>query len=117
MAADAVETLRRVNGCLRMARDSLRPERKHCSSIKPRDFSDIVSQILRAEECLRQCTSSARMPELEKEKLEYRCNLENLKRSLPDLHVRLLAHKAQLERTKEDLTAKTAWARARAETL
>lgn len=116
MAADAVETLRQVNDRLRMARDGLRPERKHCSTIKPRDFSDIVGQLLRAEECLRQCASSVGTPELEKEKLDYRCNLENLKRSLPDLHVRLLAHKAQVERTKEELAAKAAWARARAET-
>ena len=117
MAGDAVETLRQVNDRLRLARGSLRPERRHCSTIKPGDFSDIVSQLLRAEECLGQCTSSARAPALEKEKLDYRCNLENLRRSLPDLHVRLLAHKAQVERAKEELAAKAAWIRAQAKTL
>lgn len=118
MPPDAVETLRQVNESLRSALLRLRPERKHCSSIRPRDFSDILSQLLRAAECLRRVPPySEGAAALEKESLEYRGNLEKLKHFLPDLQVRLLAEKSRLETARTHVAAAAAWARASKKTL
>jgi hypothetical protein len=114
MPADALETLRHVNDFLRSALIRLRPERTHCSNIQPHDFSEILSQLLRAAECLRRLPPSAQGAEtlgaLEAEKLAFRGNLEKLQRFLPGLHVRLLAEKARLERARAHVAAAAAWA-------
>jgi hypothetical protein len=116
---DAVETLRQVNENLRAALLRLRPERKHCSSIKPQDFSDILKQLLRAAECLPHLEPTAHSDAalsieaaLEKESLEYRRNLEKLKRFLPDVQVRLMAEKSRLEAARTHASTAAAWAQA-----
>ena len=115
---DALQTLRQVNEYLRSAMHRLHPEVKHCSSIRPQDFTAILSQLLRAAECRRQppAPPEAAMA-LEKELLEYRSNLEKLKHFLPDLHGRLLAEKSRLENARKHLAAATAWADANKNTL
>ena len=118
MPPDALETLRQVNDNLRSALIRLRPERKLCSSIRPQDFSDLLSQLLRAAECLRcQRTQSEGSEALEEESLEYRGNLEKLKDFLPDLHGRLLAEKSRLETAQTHVAAVAAWVRASKKTL
>ena len=118
MPPDALETLRQVNENLRSTLLRLRPERKHCSSIRPQDFSDILSQLLRAAECLRRLPAhSEAAAALEKESLEYRGNLEKLKHFLPDLQVRLLAQKSRLETARTHVATAAAWARARKKML
>jgi len=118
MPSDAVEILRQVNESLRSALLRLRPERKHCLRIRPRDFSDILSQLLRAAECLRRLPPhSEGAAALEKESLEYRSNLEKLKHFLPDLQVRLLAEKSRLETARPHVASATAWALANKKTL
>jgi hypothetical protein len=118
MPPDALESLRQVNDNLRSALLRLRPERKRCSSITPQDFSDILSQLLRAAECLRRPPAhSEAAAALEKESLEYRTNLEKLKHFLPDVHVRLLAEKSRLETARAHVAAAAAWARSRKKTL
>jgi hypothetical protein len=113
MPLDALETLRQVNDNLRSALLRLRPERKHCSTIRPQDFSDILSQLVRAAESLRRVPQhSEAAVALEKETLEYRKNLEKLKHFLPDLHARLLAEKSRLETARTHVAAAAAWARA-----
>ncbi len=115
---DALETLRQVNDHLRSELLRLRPERKHCSSIKPQDFSGMLSQLLRAAECLRRLPAHSKAAAaFEKESLQYRGNLEMLKHFLPDLQVRLLAEKARLEAAQTHVAAAAAWARARKKTL
>lgn len=118
MPPDALETLQQVNENLRSALLRLRPERKHCSTIQPQDLSDLLSQLLRAAECLRRLPAhSEATAELEKESLKYRGNLENLQHFLPDLHGRLLAEKARLETARTHVAAAAAWARASKKTL
>jgi len=118
MTPDALETLRQVNANLRSALIRLRPERKHCSTIRPQDFSEILSQLLRAAECLRRLPAhSEAAAALEKESLEYRGNLEKLKHFLPGLHVRLLAEKSRLETARTHVAAAAAWVRASKKTL
>ncbi len=119
---DALAILRQINETLRSALVRLRPERKHCSSLKPQDFSGLLSQLLQAAECQRRPEHfEAIMPEaaaaLKKELLEYRNNLEKLKHFLPDLQVRLLAEKSRLESARTHLAAKAAWAKANQQTL
>jgi hypothetical protein len=113
--SEAVDTLRQVNENLRSALIRFRPERKHCSTIKPQDFSDLLTQLLRAAECLRRKPayseeSLAIEAALEKESHEYRSNLQKLKRFLPDLHLRLLAEKSRLETARAHVSAAAAWA-------
>ncbi len=118
MPPDALETLRQVNENLRAALLRLRPERKHCSTIRPQDFSDLLSQLLRAARCLRRVPAhSEATAALEKETLEYRSKLEKLKDFLPDLHGCLLAEKARLETARTHIAAAAAWARASKRTL
>jgi hypothetical protein len=118
MPTDALEILRQVNDNLRSALINLRPERRHCSAIKLQDFSDLTRQLLRAAECLRLLPSQSKAePAVEKEALEYRGNLEKLKRFLPDLQMRLLAEKSRLQTTRVHLAAAAEWHRSRNKTL
>ncbi len=113
MTPDALETLRQMNDNLRSALIHLRPERKLCSSIRPQDFSDLLSTILRAAECLRHQRAHAESSvAFEKESFEFRRNLENLKDFLPDLHGRLLAEKSRLETAQTHVAAAAAWTQA-----
>ncbi len=113
MPLDALETLRRVNENLRSALLRLRPEHKHCSAINPQYFSEILTQLLRAAECLRHKPVQAEaVAALEKETLEYRSNLEKLKQFLPDLQLRLLAERSRLEIARSHVAAAAAWAEA-----
>ena len=118
MPPETFDTLRQVNDNLHSALIRLHPEQKHCSTITPQDFSDILSQLLRAAECLRYLPAQ---PEaavaLEKESLKYRSNLEKLKDFLPDLRGRLLAEKSRLESAQTHVAAAAAWARASKKTL
>ncbi|MFZ0686453.1 MAG: hypothetical protein WAM89_12990 [Terriglobales bacterium] len=117
---DALETLRQVNDRLRSALNRLRPEQKPCSAIKPQDFSGILSEVRQATECMRHLPQSSETATeeaaIEREKLEYRINLESLKHFLPGLHVRLLAEKSRLEKERTHLAAAIAWDRARNKT-
>jgi hypothetical protein len=113
MPADAIATMREVNHDLRSALLRLRPERRHCSSIKPHYFSDLLSHLLRASECLQQARAYGESSaSFDDEALEYRRNLEALKRFLPDLHVRLLTEKSRLETARDHVAAAAAWAQA-----
>ncbi len=114
---DALETLRRVNEGLRSALLRLRPERKHCSTIKSQDLSDIRDQLTRAAECLplqppTHKAASTIEAALEKEALEYRNNLEELKHFLPDVHLRLLAEKSRIATARTHIESAAAWNRA-----
>lgn len=118
MPPDALETLRQVNDNLRSALLRLRPELTDGSTIGPQDFCDILSQFLRAAECLR-CppASSEAAVAFEKETLEYRGTLEKLRDFLPGVQGRLLAEKSRLEIARSHVAAAMAWTRASKETL
>jgi hypothetical protein len=121
-SVDALETLQQINGNLRCALLRLHPERRHCSTIKPQDFSNIVNQLLGAAKCLRRkaadSPAAATMATaFEKEMLEYRSMLERLKHFLPDLHVRLLAERSRIETARAHAAATATWAQARNKTL
>ena len=111
-------TLRQINEDLRTALLRLLPEHRHCSTLKPQDFSHVLSHLLRARECL--CAStvlSQASSELEKEKLRYRGHLETLNTLLPDVQLRLLAERSRIETAQGQLTATSAWLQASRKTL
>ena len=112
MRPDTLATLCEVNGKLASALLRLSPEHTHCSAIRPQDFSDLLSEILRAAQCL-QClpANSEVSAALEQQSLEYRSNLERLQHLLPELHRNLLAEKSRLENAQTNLTSAAAWAR------
>src|SRR3954452_21006372 len=113
---DDLATLRVVNKNLKSALVRFRPERQHCSAIKPQELSDLRSTILQAADCVREISPQA-VPELKNESLEYRSNLEQLKQLLPDFQVRLLAEKARLEVATSHVAAGAAWAGASTRTF
>jgi hypothetical protein len=118
MPADVLATLRQVNDNLRLALIRLRPERTHCSSIRPCDFSNILAQLLRGAESLRRPPSRPLDDAaFETEALAFRAHLEQLKRFLRDLHLRLLAEKSRLEAVRQRLASTADWAEARKNTL
>ena len=106
----ALANLRQVNEYLRGALIRLRPEQKDCATIRPRDFSDLHSEILRAAESLRGLPLPFEAA-LADEALEYRRNLEKLAQFLPELHGRLLAKRGDLEAALTHVAAAGAWAR------
>lgn len=118
MPTDALETLRQVNQNLSSALLRLRPECRHCSTIKPQDFSDILNLLLQASECLKHPRPQSEVGlAFEKESLEYRSNLEKLKHFLPDLRGRLLVERSRLETARNHAVAASAWAQSRDKTL
>jgi len=117
MPPDPLATLRQVNSDLRSALIRLRPEQKHCSTIRPQDFSDMLGELVRAAECIRNLPTKREGSELEKEISEYRGNLEKLKQFLPDLHGRLLVERARLQSMQAHVATAAAWARASRKTL
>ena len=118
MPPDALETLRQVNHNLGSALIRLSPEQRHCSTIRPQDFSELLSEILRAADCLQRLPADVEQAAaFERESLVYRSHLERLKDFLPDLHGRLLAEKARLETAQIHVAAAAAWARASEKTL
>ncbi len=111
MPTYTLETLWQVNDKLRSALVRLRPERKHCSTITPQDFSDLRNQIQRAKKCLQRLPEHSEVTlAFEKELLEYRGNLEKLKHFLPDVHTRLLAEKSRLEAARTHVVSAACWA-------
>jgi len=118
MPLDTLETLRQVNDNLTSALFRLSPEQKHCSTIRPQEFTDLLSEILRAAECLRRLPAKSEVtPALEQQSLEYLGNLQKLKQFLPKLHRNLLAEKSRLETAQAHLTTAAAWAQASQKTL
>ena len=118
MPPDVLQTLRQVNGSLASALIRLSPEQKHCSTIMPQDFTDLLSEILGAAQCM-QClpANSEVSAALEQQSLEYLGNLQRLKHFLPELHRNLLAEKSRLENAQTNLTSAAAWARTSQKTL
>jgi hypothetical protein len=107
---DTLATLRQVNNCLRSALVRLRPERQHCSTIKPQDFSDLCGEILRAADCMRRISLDPQAAtQLKNESFEYRSNLEQLNKLLPDVQARLLVEKSRLECAQSHVAAAAAW--------
>jgi hypothetical protein len=117
MPADTLTTLQQVNGSIRSALTRLRPEQMHCSTIQPQDFSDLLTEILRAAECLRSPSYQSEAAPFAQATLEYKTNLENLRDFLPELHGNLLAEKSRLETAQAHVAAAAAWARASTKTL
>jgi len=117
------EILCQVNEYLRFALIRLRPDQKQTSTITPQDFSDLLSQLLRAGQCLRsqppqsKAAAGVESPAIEKESLEYRTHLEELYHFLPDLQARLLAERSRLELAQAHLAATAAWALASKKTI
>jgi hypothetical protein len=117
MPSDPLNTLRQVNASLRSALIRLHPQKAHCSTIRSEDFSDLLSEILRAAGCLGLGASVTSEGPMQQEMIEYRTNLEKLKLFLPELHGNLLAEKSRLETAQAHVATAAAWARASSRTF
>jgi len=106
----AADCLRRtpVHGQAEADSEQASREREHArADIKKRDFEKRFEKDADLDEDA----------DFEKEKSDYRRNLELLQQFLPGLHVRLLTEKARLEAARIQVSAAAAWARVSAKTL
>lgn len=110
--ANAVELLRRVNGNLHGFIEALNPERHTCLKLQAEDLSNVLADLLRVGDCLRETPNDpAPVPaELVRERAQYYGNLLELERLLPDFYTRLLAERVRLVHARKHLDAAAAWA-------
>ena len=118
MPIDTASELRTVNVHLRATLNRMRPELGAPWLLKANDLSDLRGVILRAAKCRRAIEANG-MPDAEaaKELSEYRSNMEELARVLPNVQGRLLAEKARLQNGRAHLAAIESWAQASQGTL
>ena len=110
--ANAVDLLRRVNSKLHGVLEALNPEKHSCLNLEAEDLSSVLTDLLRAAECLRAMSNDASPipPELVGERAQYHLNLLELERMLPDFQTRLLAEKSRLLRAQDHLDRAASWA-------
>lgn len=111
--------LREVNHRVRWWLDSLAPSCDRYSVARvptPEQMSGLLSELLRAGECLRNRPRETDS-ELEEEVAEYRAQVERLRDLLPMMQRALLTERARLEQERERITAAQHWARASQQTL
>ena len=122
----ALDILRRVNDNLRSALVRLRPERRHCSTLRPQISPNCFARCLRHPNASKyprpfrtwdHGNADPIKEALEKEALEYPGHLKKLKHFLPDLHARLLAEPARLQTARAHAASASAWARLSKKTL
>jgi hypothetical protein len=82
----------------------------------PEQMSGVLSELLRAGECLRSRPGESN-PELEDELADCRQQLQRLRDHLPLIHRSLLNERARLEHERERVQAAAEWARASRQTL
>lgn len=115
----AVE-LREVNRRLRVWLDRLAPCSAPADSAArapaPEQMSGLLSELLRAGECLRNRPRETD-PELEQEIAEYRRQVERLRDLLPFIRRVLLNERARLEQERERVNAAQHWASMSRQTL
>lgn len=118
MSGAPLQSLRAVNDNLRAALARLRGEQECSAAPAPTEFADLLREVLRATDCLssRDWNASAGT-EFEKERSDYRRNIEQLAQVLPSVSGRLLTEKARLEAARAHVAKASAWAQARAKTL
>ncbi len=111
-STNSVELLRRVNSRLHGVIEALNPQRHSCLNLQAEDLSNMLADLLRAGDCLRETPNDpASLPaELVRERAQYHGNLLELERLLPDLYTRLFAERARLVDAREHLDAAAEWA-------
>jgi len=118
MPDDVTDLLRQTNGRLRAAIARLRAEKNPCRTVKAEDLSGLLADLVAAGECLRGLGPGKGVsPEIERERAEYRDNLETLARLLPEIHQRLQIERARLRAAQSHVDAAAAWASAGRGTL
>jgi len=110
--ADAIKLLHYVNGKLRSAIERFLPDRHSCLAIQSDDLSNLLADLVRAGECLREADANFTIPasRLQLEVSEYRSNLEEVERLLPDFYRRLLTEKSRLVEAQQHLDRAADWA-------
>ncbi|MBI3478507.1 MAG: hypothetical protein HY010_22495 [Acidobacteria bacterium] len=116
MLPDTLTILNRANISLRSALIRFCSEQEHCSAITAEDFSNLLSEIVHAADCLRHQTVPGEEA-VQQAAQEYRTNLEKLRDLLPELQSNLLAEKSRLEAAQAHISSASAWARSSTSTL
>jgi len=118
MPSATIDRLRAVNHSLRARLARLLGGHNRPAVIAPTEFTDLLSELLRASDGLRGMpTATAADAELASEISEYRRNVEQLGKILPSVQGRLLVEKVRLQTLQSHMTAAKAWAQASKETL
>jgi len=118
MSNATARTLATANRHLRAGLARLLPEPSPSAPLHPKDFSDLLMELLHAGACLRSIPlGRAPDADLQDALSEYRSLVERLAQILPHVHGRLLTEKARLQLARAHVTATAAWARASQNTL
>jgi hypothetical protein len=104
------QNLRQTNTCLRLWLESLETADAQRTPPNPRIVPELLSELLRAGEWLRDGVPAACGPELEAEVGEYRRNLGRLRSQMPAIHNHLLQERVRLEAERARLESVAAWA-------
>jgi len=111
-----LQSLRETNSRLHFWLDRLVPDDTHPAPT-PHLISELLSELLRAGECLRTQLPKERDAQVEVELATYRRNVERLRDHMPAIHRHLLQQKARLEADRKRIESAAEWARGSRQTL
>ncbi len=104
------ENLRRTNTRLRRYLEGLTPDPADPTAPPPQIISEVLSELLRAGEWMRQGLADSRDGQVQAELVDYRRNLERLRDRMPAIHRHLLAERARLEAERARIESAVDWA-------
>jgi hypothetical protein len=111
------QNLRQTNTRLRQWLESLETGPVHPMAPSPRIIAELLSELIRAGEWLRDGVPAASGQELKAEVAEYRRNLARLRTQMPAIHNHLLQERARLEAERTRIESAAAWATGSHQTL
>jgi hypothetical protein len=114
---ELAENLHQTNTRLRRWLESLEADPAHLAPPGPRIISELLSEMLRAGEWLRDGVPAPCGQQLEAEVGEYRRNLGRLRAQMPAIHNHLLEERARLEAERTRIESAAAWAAGSHQTL
>jgi len=114
-----LQTLRDTNLRLRLRLARLLPSSGGPAAASPEAISELLTELLDAGASLRAepLPETGTDPELDREREEYRRQLERLRELLPSIHDQLLAERARLEEQRARVQSAAQWALVSQQTL
>ena len=119
MMPSPLQTLRDTNLRLRLRLARLLPSSGQPAAPSPEEISELLTELLHAGAALRAepLRETGTNSELEREREEYRRQLERLRELLPSIHDQLLAEREQIEQQRARVQSASQWAQASRQTL
>jgi len=117
MSGSRVQELRAINHNLRLRISRLRQATQNPPALTAKDLGDVLADLIRAADHLREISRSAVDADQQQEISEYHSHVKALSEFLPSVQGRLLAEKARLDSARTHVARASAWAEASKKTL